>query len=139
MGDRIDDLPVDQILPSKEEREILNTLYDAREKYHPDSHEQEEEDNIRNNMTKRNKSSSSEQRKGGRGNGIQGEMNTILVLGLLFLVLTTPQLDRMISSMAPFFQGSEVSRLLVKTMLFVMMSYLLMNWGFLRVKKNQST
>lgn len=133
MGDRIDDLPVDQILPSKEEREILNTLYDAREKYHPDSHEQED-------MTKRNKPSSSEQRNNGRGNGgIQGEMNTILVLGLLFLVLTTPQLDRMISSMAPFFQGSDVSRLLVKTMLFVMMSYLLMNWGFLCVKKNQST
>ena len=142
MGDRIDDLPVDQILPSKEEREILNTLYDAREKYHPDSLEQEEEDNIRN-MTKKNKPSSSE-RKGGRGgfgdgSVIQGEMNTILVLGLLFLVLTTPQLDRMISSMAPFFQGSDVSRLLVKTMLFVMMSYLLMNWGFLCVKKNQST
>lgn len=28
MGDRIDNLPVDHILPSKEEREILNTLYD---------------------------------------------------------------------------------------------------------------
>ena len=142
MGDRIDDLPVDQILPSKEEREILNTLYDARERYHPDSDEQEE-DNIRN-MTKKNKPTSSEPRKGGRGGGggggnggIQGEMNTILVLALLFLVLTTPQLDRLISSMAPFFQGSDVSRLLVKTMLFIMMSYLLMNWGFLRVKKNQ--
>jgi len=31
MGDRIDDLPVDHILPSKEEREILNTLYDNDE------------------------------------------------------------------------------------------------------------
>ena len=141
MGDRIDDLPVDQILPSKEEREILNTLYDPRERYHPDSdRDNDSRDKRSMGMGPSRASMSSlfsENDGGGKHSGttFQGELNTIMMLGLLFLLLSTPQLDRIIAGMAPFLQGSELSRMLIKTMLFVMIAYLMMNWGLIRVSK----
>jgi hypothetical protein len=148
MGDRIDDLPVDQILPSKEEREILNTLYDPRERYHPDSGGDDDSRDKRSMMAAPSRASMSslfaenDPFQGGGGGGkpsgsttFQGELNTIMMLGLLFLLLSTPQLDRIIAGMAPFLQGSELSRMLIKTLLFVMIAYLMMNWGLIRVSK----
>jgi len=142
MGDRIDDLPVDQILPSKEEREILNTLYDPRERYHPDSGGDDDSRDKRSMMAAPSRASMSslfsENGESGKHSGsttFQGELNTIMMLGLLFLLLSTPQLDRIIAGMAPFLQGSELSRMLIKTLLFVMIAYLMMNWGLIRVSK----
>ncbi len=48
-----------------------------------------------------------------------------IVLGILFMVISTPTFHRFIQSMIPYTQKSDLSVLMAKTVLFIGMVYLL--------------
>jgi hypothetical protein len=149
MGDRIDDLPVDHILPSKEEREILNTLYDndegikdlnirkninnqqrptltaksqeKKESYNDDEEEHYEGENERQVVRKPIKNN-------GKTTLFQ-EVKLTLFLGLLFLVFNSNYAHQWFEKMLPLKFRTEIFCSGLKCIAFTMIVFITMNWG----------
>jgi hypothetical protein len=152
MGDRIEELPVDQILPSKEERDILNTLYDpklsidSRNTTHASNVSMDDDMDIdmdvdgneRMKMMTSNKQHL-QQRGGGGGidskKGMKEEMQTAVLIGILFFLCNLEKTNQLVESMIPFLKTSSISRGIFKAVVFTMVVYLVMNWSFFKIKK----
>ena len=100
-GDSVDNLPIDQSEPSKQEIEIVDTLF------------------------KKHRSTMSL---------IVDEMKSSFIVGLLFLVLSLPQVDTLIRRMIPL-TNSIYFLLIIKLLLFVALYWLLKHFYLSRVVK----
>jgi hypothetical protein len=157
MGDRIEELPVDQILPSKEERDILNTLYDPKlavdsrmtnTKNHStgaignmeDTEDGEDMEGIEEGNDRLKMMLNKQQRGGGRGGvpskkGMKEEMQTAVLIGILFFLCNLEKTNQLVESMVPFLKTSSISRGIFKAVVFTMVVYLVMNWSFFKITK----
>ena len=156
MGDRIEELPVDQILPSKEERDILNTLYDPKlavdsrmtnTKNHStgamgnmeDIEDGEDMEGIEEGNDRLKMMMNKQQRGGGRTTtpkkGMKEEVQTAVVIGILFFLCNLEKTNQLVESMVTFLKTSSISRGIFKAVVFTMVVYLVMNWSFFKITK----
>ena len=152
MGDRIEELPVDQILPSKEERDILNTLYDPKLVIDPRKTIRASNVSMDDDMdvdmdvdrdlegNEKMKMMTNKQRGSGGGGvhskkGMKEEMQTAVVIGILFFLCNLEKTNQLVENMVPFLKTSSISRGIFKAVVFTMVVYLVMNWSFFKIKK----
>ena len=153
MGDLIGELPVDQILPSKEERDILNTLYDPKLAVDSRTTNTKNYSTGRGDMNDINDSDDSEDPEEGNGRmktmmykpqqggrvvpkiGMKEEIQTAVLIGILFFLCNLEKTNQLVESMVPFLKTSSISRDIFKAVIFTMVVYLVMNWSFFKIKK----
>jgi len=132
MGDRIEELPVDQIVPSKDEKQILDSMFVPSGP-------------VPTNL-KKSKNESPPPVKltpppplPGEGevptNGLKNELQTAVLLALLFCACSIPQMDGILTSMIPFLKRSDIFCILAKGVLFMMIAYLMLNWDLLVITR----
>lgn len=102
MADSLEQLPTDRIPPTQEEKDMLSWLYlDPRE-------------TVRDTTTK-----------------VASEMRTVLWVGVVFFLLSLPQADAILHSVVPVTQQNVFFLCGAKTLLFVMIAWVLMNAAYL--------
>lgn len=106
MADAIHQLPTDTIPPTAEEKEMISWLF------------LDKKDQVRSSVSK-----------------VATEFKTVLGLGILFFLLSLPQIDGVLSSFFPFTAHSKLFQTLVKTFVFVIFSWVVMNLSYLWKKK----
>lgn len=137
MGDRIENLPVDQIVPSLDEKQILDSMFVASQPSPTAT------STVRRPppspipspppppaMMLPDAPSSPAPRVPHRS--IQSEIRTAFSLTVLFLLFSVPHGDTLLGSMIPFLQRSQISRAVCKALIFMMVAYLMLNWEILR-------
>ena len=142
MGDFITGLPVDQIVPSKDEKEILDTMFvpsgptpttTIRMPRKPvdagPHHVMDLQPTMVPGAAVPMPSSSPRQVK----KSFQKELGTAISLAVLFLVCALPYWDTMWFSMLPFLRQSGIWCLVCKAVVFMMIAYLMLNWEILKV------
>ena len=102
MSDTLSQLPTDRIPPTQDEKEMLSWLYlDPRE-------------NVKQTVTK-----------------VGVEFRTVLWFAVVFFVLTLPQADGLLHSFFPMTQHHPWMTSGAKTILFILVAWVLMNASYL--------
>ena len=110
MGDLLKDLPTDYIPPSAEESDVLRVLYDDSEV-----------------IKQQNRPPSAP----GGSRTLADEITTAATLAIVFAVFAGGWWDDIIGRMIPPTKGSAVSVLIVKSVVFMMVAYIMLNSGLL--------
>ena len=163
MGDRIEDLPVDQIVPSTDEKQILDSMFvssgprptaSLRPPSTPATHsktipigeyETTPDAKLNDNLMYAPPVAST-QSSPVQGvqysppvqppvNPLKQEFRSAVFLCLIFVVCSMPQTDKLLGSMMPFLQRSSISTLAFKSILFMMISYTMLNWEMISVRQ----
>jgi len=112
MGDLLKDLPTDYIPPSADESDVLRVLYDDSDV-----------------MKHHNRPPSAP--GGGSSRTLADEITTAATLAIVFAVFAGGWWDDIIGRMIPPTKGSAVSVLIVKSVVFMMVAYIMLNSGIL--------
>lgn len=138
MGDRIENLPVDQIVPSLDEKQILESMFVASQPPPTAT------STVHRPMVSPSPTPSSipppppvllldaPSASQSHHRSMQSEIRTAFSLTLLFLLFSIPHGDTLLGSMIPFLRRSDISRLVCKALIFMMVAYLMLNWEILR-------
>lgn len=133
MGDRIDELPVDQIVPSSDEKQILESMF-VNAVAEPTGAQAvpkrgNEVRDFRQGMApvvREPYEAYEASRNGGKGS-IRQEIQTVGLLTVLFFVCALPKMDEWIGTMIPFLRQTPIFRLLFRSVCFMMIAYILIN------------
>ena len=102
MADLLEQLPTDRIPPTQEEKDMLSWLYlDPRE-------------SIRETTTK-----------------MALEMRSVFWVGVVFFLLSLPQSDALLHSFVPMTKENTLLTCAAKTVLFVLIAWVLLNASYL--------
>ena len=156
MGDRIIDLPVDHIVPSTDEKQILDSMFVPSAPRPTTS--------VRMNVSSANPEPVPQQQLGTSvsfspivpdvgdshppnvhhpqallpvKNPLKQEIRSAVLLAVLFVLCAMPYMDRFLGAMMPFLQRSPIASLASKTVLFMMIAYIMLNWEMLRATPSQ--
>lgn len=111
MGDMLRDLPTDYIPPSADETDVLRVLYDDSEV-----------------VKQQNRPPNA---PGSSSRTLADEITTAATLAIVFAVFAGGWWDDVIGRMIPPTKGSAVSVLIVKSVVFMMVAYIMLNSGIL--------
>lgn len=148
MGDRINDLPVDHIVPSTDEKQILDSMFvpsaprpttsvrlnaESLQKAAPQIAVVDRVDRV-------DRVDYMEQEQAlPVKNPLKQEIRSAILLAVLFIVCAMPHTDRFLSAMMPFLQHSPIACLACKAVLFMMIAYILLNREMLRAAPSITT
>jgi len=102
MGDVLQNLPTDQVPPTQEEKDMISWLYQNPKEY------------IKNTVTH-----------------LAIEFRSVVWLGVVFFLFSLSYFDTMIGSFVPFFGKHPIYLSFVKTLLFILIAWLVLNITYL--------